>query len=36
MCVSFIHIKGKNKEELDSDKKERIESLFSNFELSFR
>lgn len=36
VCIYFIQIKWKNKEELGSDKKERIESLFSNFELSFR
>lgn len=31
--ISFIQIKGKNKEELGSDRKERIEPLFSSFEI---
>lgn len=33
LYISFIQIKGKNKEELGSDKKERIEPLFSSFEI---
>lgn len=33
LYISFIQIKGKNKEELGSDKRGRTEPLFSNFEI---